>query len=179
MRSRPRLGPVNVVLLSVYFAPVWGIDAMRALVSPFSGLEDRAHAAAAIYVGRFFDLQLDGLMRTANVLAGVKLVIAAGFLAYVIEFARALAVGREVDRETLDVVLIAAAGAIIVWALPTLAFEDAGLIRLHATQLALVAGAAVMIVVERQIEQSVRATAAKRELDAVRQSLTQSQGLAA
>jgi uncharacterized membrane protein len=179
MRSRPRLGPVNVVLLSVYFAPVWGIDAIRALVSPFSGLEDRAHAAAAIYVGQFFDLQLDGLMRTANVLAGVKLVIAAGFLAYVIEFARALAVGREVDRETLDVVLIAAAGAIIVWALPTLAFEDAGLTRLYATQLALVAGAAVMIVVERQIEQSVRATAAKRELDAVRQSLTQSQGLAA
>ena len=179
MRSRPRLGPVNVVLFSVYFAPVWGIDAIRALVSPFSGLEDRAHAAAAIYVGRFFDLQLDGLMRTANVLAGVKLVIAAGFLAYVIEFARALAVGREVDRETLDVVLIAAAGAIIVWALPTLAFEDAGLTRHYATQLALVAGAAVMIVVERQIEQSVRATAAKRELDAVRQSLTQSQGLAA
>jgi undecaprenyl pyrophosphate phosphatase UppP len=166
-------------LLSVYFAPVWGIDAIRALVSPFSGLEDRAHAAAAIYVGRFFDLQLDGLMRTANVLAGVKLVIAAGFLAYVIEFARALAVGREVDRETLDIVLIAAAGAIIVWALPTLAFEDAGLTRLHATQLALVAGAAVMIVIERQIEQSARATTSAREPEAVRQAPTQSQGLAA
>jgi uncharacterized membrane protein len=179
MRSRPRLGPVNVVLLSVYFAPVWGIDAIRALVSPFSGLEDRAHAAAAIYVGRFFDLQLDGLMRTANVLAGVKLVIAAGFLAYVIEFARALTVGREVDRETLDVVLIAAAGAIIVWALPTLAFEDAGLTRLYATQLALVAGAAVMIVVERQIEQSAHVTTAEQEPEAGRQSQTRSQGLAA
>jgi len=45
-------------------------------------------------------------MHIANVLAGIKLVIAAGFVAYVIEFARSLAVGREVDRQTLEVVLI-------------------------------------------------------------------------
>jgi hypothetical protein len=184
MRCQPRLGPSNLALLSLYFAPVWGIDAMRALMSPLCGLDDRAHAAAAIYVGQLFDLRLDGLMRTANALAGIKLVIAAGFLAYVIEFARALVVGREVNRETLNVVLMLAAGAILVWAMPALAFEDAGLIRLHATQLVLVAGAAVMIVIERQIEQSAPArsahtTTAAREPDATRQSLTQSHGLAA
>ena len=106
-------------------------------------------------IGRLFDLRLDGLMHAANVLAGLKLVIAAGFLAYAIEFARALVVGREVDRETLDVVLMAAAGAIAVWAMPALAFVDAGLIRLHATQLVLIAGAVVVIVIERQIEQAI------------------------
>jgi hypothetical protein len=179
MRCQPRLGPVNLVLLALYFAPIWGIDAMRALMSPFSGLDDPAHAAAAICVGRLFDLRFDGLMLTANVLAGIKLVIAAGFLAYVIEFARALAVGRDVDRATLDVVLMAAVGAILVWAMPALAFEDAGLIRLHATQLALVAGAVVVIVIERQIEQSAHTTTAAREPEATRQALTQSQGLAA
>ena len=155
MRCQPRLGPVNLVLLALYFAPIWGIDAMRALMSPFSGLDDPAHAAAAIYVGRLFDLRFDGLMLTANVLAGIKLVIAAGFLAYVIEFARALAVGRDVDRATLDVVLMAAVGAILVWAMPALAFDDD-----HDH------GAGN----ERKL---------RREPEATRQALTQSQGLAA
>ena len=56
MRLQPRLGPANFALLSLYFAPVWGADAVRALMSPYSGFEDRVHAAAAIYVGGLFDL---------------------------------------------------------------------------------------------------------------------------
>lgn len=158
MRSNPRLGSANLALLALYFSPVWGADAMRALISPYSGFEDRAHAATAIAIGRLFDLRLEGLMQTANVLAGIKLVIAGGFLAYVIEFARALVVGREVNRETLDLMLMLAAGAIAVWAMPGLVFGDAGLIRLHATQLVLIAGAVVVIVIERQLEQSAGVT---------------------
>ena len=179
MRRQSRLGSANFALLSLYFAPVWAVDAMRALLSPFSGFEDRAHAAVAIYVGRLVDLRLDGLMHTAHVLAGLKLVIAAGFVAYVIEYARSLVVGREVDRETLDVVLMLAAGAVVAWAMPAFALGDAGLIRLYATQLLLVAGAATVIVIERQIEQCALATAAAREPGAARQSVTQSHGLAA
>jgi hypothetical protein len=180
MRFQSRLGPANFALLSLYFVPVWGADAMRALISPFSGLEDSAHAATALYIGRLFDLRLDGLMRTANVLAGIKLVIAAGFVAYAIEFARSLAVKRQVNRETLDVVLLLAAGAVALWAMPAFAFGGAGLIRVQATQLLLIAGAAIVIVIERQIEQAAeRATSVTREPEAARQALTPSQGLAA
>lgn len=181
MRLQPRLGSANLALVSLYFAPVWGIDAIRALMSPYGGFEDRVHAAAAIYFGRMFDFALDGLMRTASVLAGIKLVIAVGFLAYLIEFARALVVGREADRKTLDVVLLMAVGAIAVWALPPLALKDAGLIRLCASQLVLVAGAVVVIVIERQIEQSkaARATPAAIEPEAAPAGLAQSSRLAA
>ena len=179
MRRQSRLGPANFALLSLYFAPVWGVDALRALLSPFSGFEDPAHAAVAVYVGRLFDLRLDGLMHIANVLAGIKLVIAAGFVAYVIEFARSLVVGREVDRQTLDVVLMLAAVAVVAWAMPALAIGDAGLIRLYATQLMLIASAAIVIVIERHIEQSAPATSAAREPEAARQTLTQSQRFAA
>jgi hypothetical protein len=150
-----------LALVSLYFAPVLGIDAVRALLSPYGGFEDRAHAAAAIYVGRLFDFGLDGLMRTASVLAGLKLVIATAFLAYLIEFARSLVVGRETDRQTLDVVLLLAVGAIAVWALPPLALQDTSLIRLCASQLMLVAGAVVVVVIERQIEQSSAEKAAQ------------------
>ena len=179
MRSKRRLGPANLALLALYFAPVWGAEALRALTSPYGGFEERAHATAATAIGRLLDLRLDGLMHAANLLAGIKLVIAAGFLAYAIEFARAFVVGREVNRETLEFVLMLAAGAMAVWAMPALAVADAGLIRLHATELVLVAGAVVVIVIERQIEQAAAATTAAREPNAARQALTQSQGLAA
>src|SRR5439155_11518724 len=108
---------------------------------------------------------------------GIKLVIAAGFLAYAIEFARAFVVGREVNRETLEFVLMLSAGAMAVWAMPALALADAGLIRLHATQLVLVAGAVVVIVIERQIEQAA-AVITTCEPEAAQQALTHSQGLA-
>ena len=47
MRSFPSLGCVNAALVSLYFVPVWGGDALRALTSPYNGFEDRVQATAA------------------------------------------------------------------------------------------------------------------------------------
>jgi hypothetical protein len=154
MRSYLKLGPANLALISLYFAPVWGRDAVLALISPYSGFEDPVQAAAANYFRQMFDLGLDGLMRASNVLAAVKLVIAAGFVAYLIEFARSLAVEREPNRETIDAVLVLAVTAIAIWTLPALALDDGALVRLSATQLLLVVGALIVIMVERHVERS-------------------------
>jgi hypothetical protein len=176
MRSFPRLGAANLAVNSFYFAPVWGADAVRTLTSRYSGFDDRVHAAVANYFRQVFDLGLDGLVRTSNVLAGIKLVIAAGFVAYLIEFARSLVMRRDVDRGTHDVVLTLAVAATAIWAVPALALDDAGLIRLHATQVLLIAGAIVVIIVERHIEQSAptavsRVTTAAHERDAERSAM--------
>ena len=170
MRAFPRLGPANLALVSLYFVPAWGVDAIRALKSPFSGFEDRVHSAAAAYLQHVFGLGLDGLVWTSNLLAGIKLVAAAGLVAYVIEFARSVVIGREVDRATLNAVLALAVTSIALWAVPALALKDAGLVQLYATQILLVTGAVVVIMVERQIEQSAavpaaRAATAEREWD--------------
>jgi hypothetical protein len=150
MRSFPRLGAVNAALVSLYFSPVWGIEAVRALTSPYYGLEDRAQAVAASYFHTHFDLGLDGLLRASTALAGIKLVIAAGFVAYLIDFARALVVGREPNRETVDAVLVLAGAAIMLWAWPALGSGDGGLIRVQATQFLLLTGAMIVILLERQ-----------------------------
>lgn len=160
MRSHLRLGAVNAALISSYFAPVWGLDAVRALVSPFSGFEHPAHATAAVYFRRLFDLNLDGLVRTANVLAGIKLVVAVGFLAYLIDFFRALAMRREPNRETLDTVLMLASFAIMLWAWPALSAGNGALIRLHATQFLMLTGAMFVLMVEQHIAE--RAIASPR-----------------
>ena len=87
------LGSVNLALLSFYFFPVWGRDAVQALLSPYNGLNDRVHATATIYFSQLFDLSFGSLVVASHVLAGVKLVIAAAFVAYIIEFARSWAIG--------------------------------------------------------------------------------------
>ncbi len=159
MRSFPRLGSANAALVALYFAPVWGGDAIRALTSPFSGFEDHTHVTAASYFRQLFDLSLDGLVRASNALAGIKLVVAVAFLAYLIDFVRAVVVRREPNRETLDVVLLLASSTIMLFAWPALSSGDGGLIRLHATQFLLLTGAMIVIMFERQLEEGPRQVA--------------------
>jgi hypothetical protein len=169
MRSCSRLGAANLALLSLYFVPVWGVDAMRALISPYSGFEDRVHSAMANYLQHVFGFGLDGLLRASNVLAGIKLVTVAGLVAYGIEFARSLVMRREVDRATFDAVLVLTVISTVISAVPVLALEDAALVRLYATQILLVASAVIVIMVERHIEQSapaaVAAAAVERDVE--------------
>jgi len=169
MRSAARLGPYNAALVALYFAPVWGREAIKSLTSPFNGFEDRAMGTAAAFFRQLFDLNLDGLIRASSLLAGIKLVVAAGFVAYLIEFARALVVGREPNRETLDVVLILALVAVAAWAVPALAANDVGLVRLFATQFLLVAGAGIVIIVERQIDSASQAPSRVATVDRERE----------
>jgi hypothetical protein len=150
MRAIPRLGSSNLAIISIYFVPAWGHDALKVLTSPYNGFEDGIHATAAIYFWKMFDFGLDGLIRTSNLLACVKLVIAAAFVAYLIEFARSLVMEREPDPMTVNAVLWLAVAANMIWALPTLFVGNAGFIRLEATQFLLLAGAAIIIMVESQ-----------------------------
>jgi hypothetical protein len=171
MRTYPRLGAVNFALISLYFAPLWGADAVRALTSPFNGFEDRVQATIVLALRQLFDFALPGPIRVSNLLGGIKLVAAAGLVAYLIEFCRALATGREVDRTTLDVVLLLAVATVVSWAVPAFAFGDAALIRLHATHLLLMAGAVFVFVIERQIEQAVPTQSRRVTAAAERQPL--------
>jgi len=152
LRWKPGLGLVNFALVSAYFVPAWGHDALRALTSPYNGFEDRVHAAAASFFREVLDLGLTGLIRTSGILAGLKLVIAAAFAAYLIEFARALATRREPNRETVDVVLMLGLVSSFLWILPALSLGDPAFVRLPATQFLLLVGAAIVIMIERQVE---------------------------
>jgi hypothetical protein len=160
MRSVSRLGAANAALISLYFLPVWGVDALRALKSPYYGFEGKVHAVAASYYRALFDLGPEGLGWASNLLSGIKFVISIAFLAYFIDFVRAVVVGREPDRATLDTVLLLAVGAIMLWAWPAVHSGDAGLIRVHATEFLMLWGAMLVIVAERICEESEAARAA-------------------
>jgi hypothetical protein len=162
MGPYPRLGAANLALVSAYFVPVWGSEALRPLMSRYNGLDDHGHAAAVLYFSKIFGLGFDGLVLLSQMLASVKLIMVAGFVAYVIEFGRAIATRRAVDRATLDAVLALAVGTIAIWTLPALALDDVGQIRLYATQALLIISAAVVLVIERHVERSVPAAMLRR-----------------
>jgi hypothetical protein len=67
--------------------------------------------------------------------------------------------GRGTERETTDVVLIMAAVGVALCALPA-ALGDPALLRLCAAQTSLVAGAIMVIAVERRLSPRVMAEAA-------------------
>jgi hypothetical protein len=158
MRSVPGLGSINAALISLYFAPVWGSAALRALTSPFYGFEDRTHSAAAIFLRELYDLRLDALIRVSSALSAVKFVIAAAFAAYLIDFARALVRRREPNRETLNAVLGLALLATMIWMWSAVVIGDGGLVRLYATEFLMLAGAVIVIVIERHASQPLAAS---------------------
>jgi hypothetical protein len=160
LRSNSRLGLCNAAIVAFYFAVVWGADGLRILRSPFHGFEDRLQATAAAYWRALFDLNLDGLIRISNGLAALKFLIAAGFVAYLIEFLRASVTGRSVAQDTLDCVLLAAVSSLMLWGWPALATCDAALIRLLATEFLLLSGALIVIYIERQVDPAPSAAAA-------------------
>jgi len=73
MGTISRLGSVNAAIIALYFAPVWGGDGLRALISPFYGFEDQVQATAANYFRDLFELNLAGLLRVASILAATKI----------------------------------------------------------------------------------------------------------
>ena len=71
---------------------------------------------------------------------------------------------RESNRETLDLVLVLGAAGLAIWGLPGLTLGDAGLTTLYATQFLLLTGAAIVIMIERQICQPAASSAVPRPL---------------
>ena len=61
-----RLGPYNLALVACYTAPTWGAEAIKALTSPYGGLIDPVHAAAAVRLRAILNLPPEQLLDVAN-----------------------------------------------------------------------------------------------------------------
>jgi chromate transport protein ChrA len=152
-----RLAPYNLALVACYAAPTWGAEAIKALTSPYGGLVDPVHAAAALRLRIILKLAPERLLDVASWLAAFKLVVVAALLAYIIEFGRALLSDRAPDRATTDAVLVLAVAAVALWIMQAIVFDPAAVTEAHVAQLLLVAGALIVSTIERHIEDMVAA----------------------
>ncbi len=147
-RSNWRLSTVSGLLLAGYFVPLWTQAAWRIVVSPVQGLFERPNVAVAIFISDHLQAQALTTVRFAWLLALGKLTVVAFFMVFA-----ALTVQRAARRarggdEALAIAL--ALGTLISFASMIFASQagEAAALQLHATELMLLLGTAIVMLVE-------------------------------
>ncbi|HEX9469614.1 MAG TPA: hypothetical protein VF957_08730 [Bradyrhizobium sp.] len=149
MPNNWRISTVNGALLAAYFIPSWTIIAFRIMVSPVHGLYERPNIAVALFLSDH--LQLAGMttIRFAWLLALGRLTVVAFFAIFLVFIARAAIRKTGGGDEALAIAL--AIGSLISFASMVMASQvgETQALRLHATELLMLLGTAIVLLVER------------------------------
>ncbi len=143
-----RISTFNGALLAAYFIPAWVIVAFRIMVSPIHGLYDRPNIAVAIFLGDHLHLSAGGAFRMAWLLALGKLTVVAFLGVFVVLITRPAIRRAGGCDEALSIALVV--GCLISFCSMIMASRvgEIEALRLHATELLLMLGAAVLLAIE-------------------------------
>ncbi|MGJ4908083.1 hypothetical protein ACQR1H_02320 [Bradyrhizobium sp. HKCCYLRH2015] len=149
-----RLSCVNGVLLALYFVPAWTIIAFQIMVSPIQGLFARPNIAVALFISDH--LQLSGIetVRAAWLLALARLTVAGFFAMFLVlilvprvrkvaGYVEALSIGLGFGSMLAFFSMIMAAKV-----------GEPQALRLHATELLMLLGTAIVMLVEKPSTQA-------------------------
>ncbi|MCD0423789.1 hypothetical protein [Rhodopseudomonas sp. BR0M22] len=166
MKTDWRISTVNGVLLAAYIAPTWLIVAYRLIVSPIHALYDRPNISVAIFVSDHLHLGAVATMKMAWLLALGKLTVAGFLLVFSALLTRPSVRLSGGCNEALAFALTL--GSVISFASMVMASQVAEpeAMRLHATELLLFLGTAILMLVEP----STQSAAASRPSPAALQS---------
>ena len=160
MSTNWRISSFNGALLAAYFIPTWTIVAFKIMISPIQGLYVRPNISVALFISDHLQLTALNTVRFAWLLALGKLTVVAFFAVFVILLTRPSIRKTGGCDEALGMAL--AIGSLISFASMVLASQvgESAALRLHATELLLLLGTAIVLVVERPAEpQTERSTA--------------------
>lgn len=152
MSTKWRISSFNGALLAAYFIPAWTIVAFRIVISPIHGLYERPNISVALFVSDH--LQLTGLtaVRIAWLLALGKLTVVAFFAVFLVFIIRASIRKAGGCDEALGMAL--AIGSVISFASMLMASQvgETQALKLHATELLMLLGTAIVLLLERPAE---------------------------
>ena len=164
MAGNWRISSFNGALLAAYFIPAWTIAAFNIILSPIHGLYERPNISLALFVSDH--LQLSGLatVRVALLLALGRITVVAFFALFLLFLSRpsirksggcneALAMALEIG------VVINFAGVLMA----SLTGETTAL-RMHAAELLMMLGTAIVMLVEPPVLRPVETNGAPAEL---------------
>lgn len=155
MSTNWRISTFNGALLAAYFIPTWTIIAFNIMVSPVHGLYEQPNISVALFISDH--LQLAGLttVRFAWLLALGRLTTVAFFATFVVFITRASIRKSGGCDEALAMAL--AIGSVISFVSMVLASRvgETGALRLHATELLMLLGTAIVLLVERPAQAEV------------------------
>ena len=147
-----RISSCSGALLALYFIPTWTIAAFRLMVSPIHGFYERPSVAVAFFLSDVLQLTGEATIRAAWLLALGRLTVVAFFAIFLVFLTRRSIRKSGGSDEALGMAL--AIGSLISFASMAMASRvgEVAAMRLHATELLLLLGTAIVLQVERQIE---------------------------
>jgi hypothetical protein len=152
MSTNWRISSFNGALLAAYFIPTWTIVACKIMISPIHGLYERPTISVALFVNDHLQLAAVGSVRSAWLLALGRMTVVAFFAVFVVLLTRPSIRKAGGCDEALGIAL--AIGSLISFASMLMASQvgETAALKLHATELLLLLGTAVVLLAERPAE---------------------------
>ncbi len=149
MSTHWRISSLSGALLAAYFIPVWSIIAFRIMVSPIHGLFEQPNVSVALFISDHLQLAAVTTVRVAWLLALGRLTVAAFFAIFLVLTTRASLRRNGGSDEALAIAI--AIGSIISFASMVMASRvgEAAALQLHATELLMLLGTAIVMLCER------------------------------
>ena len=164
MSTNWRISSFNGALLAAYFIPAWTIVAFRIMISPIHGLYERPNISVALFISDHLQLTAMTTVRFAWLLALGKLTVVAFFAVFLVFIARATIRKTGGCDEALGMAL--AIGSVISFASMMMASQvgETQALKLHATELLMLLGTAIVLLLEPPAQPQVDRNASADDL---------------
>ena len=164
MSTNWRISSFNGVLLAAYFIPTWTIVALRIMTSPIHGLYEQPSVSVALFISDHLQLAAGTTVRFAWLLALGRLTVVAFFAVFLIFITRPSIRKAGGCDEALAMAL--AIGSVISLGSMILASQvgEPAALRLHATELLMLLGTAIVLLVEPPVQPEAGRTATVEDL---------------
>jgi hypothetical protein len=148
MSTNWRISSFNGALLAAYFIPSWTLVAFQIMTSPIHGFYERPSISVALFISDHLHLAGMATVRFAWLLALARLTVVAFFAAFLVFLARPSIRRSGGCDEALGMAL--AIGSVLSFASMVMASQvgETEALRLHATELLMLLGTAIVLLVE-------------------------------
>ena len=149
MSANWRISSISGALLAAYFIPTWTMVAFKIMISPIHGLYERPNISVALFISDHLQLAGMATVRMAWLLALGKLTVVAFFAIFLLFLTRTVI--RHTDGSGEPLAMALAIGSLISFASMVMASKvgETAALRLHATELLMLLGTAIVMVSER------------------------------
>jgi hypothetical protein len=149
MTTNWRISSFNGALLAAYFIPTWIMVAFQIMISPVHGLYERPNIAVGLFISDHLHLTAVSTVRMAWLLALGKLTVAAFFAIFLVLLSRPKI--RMAGGSDEPLAMAIAIGSLISFASMVMAsmVGETAALQLHATELLMLLGTAIVLLVER------------------------------
>jgi hypothetical protein len=159
-----RISSFNGALLAAYFIPTWTIIAFNIMVSPIHGFYQRPNVAIALFISDHWQLATMPTVRLAWLLALARITTVAFFALFLVFITRPSIRKSGGCDEALAMAL--GIGSVLSFVSMVLASKvgEMEALRMHAAELLVMLGTAIVMALEKPAQATVKATVPAGEL---------------